>query len=611
MLEPAEHISELTPWLKCTGYAGHLEGRLLDEILQAYQLPNSGDEPELAAICASVSRLLTKGMSLLDKDEGKEERRLSKVNAKLLNTFRRAEMSQDPIKPLQNSQSRQKYIQTWQKLLCYSYRVTRDKYLYREGQPPFQQTQEQLSSATTAWEQARQVCLEEEDDKGEEHNSLDQAVLHLSLSLIQHPLERRAFDSAIVSFAAVLAWDTAKKTWKDVNNYTSFLSQIIYNCQLIVLLHCLDLVDRRRAGTLTSCLKEERDRWLLNDTTGPVAELSANRLLGFTIGKAMVNQAQVRWHADQETIVFQEVQLHMDQLKELVVYELKGATAILEKDLCFGIKDIPVYDARGLVDNWDAASPGQSFLTDTRNSSYIATGQSWLFNQLKLKPEVLKQLYISTSTPPTSARPWKLSSTAVTAYEGAVQNFLEHMMVLLHITSGQPARRPEFLGLRWCNKQADKRNVFIHDGYLLFLLRYHKSLNMTNSSRFPARFMLAKVAELLLQYLILVQPLRIWFSVETGLPKYVSEYLWHNGSAIWTEDRMTRVLLAHSTQAIGVRLNIQAWRQIAVGIAIKKFSRERLQLDLDIPADGYAGPEGESTSNSGGEATGSMPEAFH
>ena len=98
-------------------------------------------------------------------------------------------------------------------------------------------------------------------------------------------------------------------------------------------------------------------------------------------------------------------------------------------------------------------------------------------------------------------------------------------MVLLHITSRQLARRPKFLGLYWCNKQADKRNIFIHDSYVLFLLRYHKSLNMTNSLRFLVRFMLAKVAELLLQYLVLVQPFRIWFSIETSLPKCVSKYL--------------------------------------------------------------------------------------
>ena len=70
----------------------------------------------------------------------------------------------------------------------------------------------------------------------------------------------------------------------------------------------------------------------------------------------------------------------MDQLKVLVEHELKGAREILEQDLCFGIEDIPNYQASALVDNWDAASPGQSFLTDTRNSSYLATGQSWLLN---------------------------------------------------------------------------------------------------------------------------------------------------------------------------------------------------------------------------------------
>jgi hypothetical protein len=612
LLEATEHVSELTPWLKGTGYASHLEGLLLDQIPLAYQLLDERDEPELVAICASVSRLLGKGMAVLDNDEGQEERQLSRVNAKLLNTFRGAEMSQDPIKPLQNRQSRQKYIQTWQKLVCYFYRVTQEKHLHKEGRPPFQATQRQLSSATAAWEQAEQVCLEngsDEEEGEEDYHSIDQATLDLGISLIQQPLERRAFDSAMVSFAAMLAWDSAKKTWMDVNNYTSFLSQIIFDSQLLVLLYCLDLVDNGGASSLTRCLREERDKWLLNDTSGPIAELSASRLLGFAIGKATVKQAQVRWHADEKTIVFQEVQLHMDQLEELVVHELKEARAVLEQDLCFGIEDIPNYQASDLVDNWDAASPGQSFLTDTRNSSYVASGQSWLLNQLRLKPEVLKLLCRPRRTAATGTSAWKLSTTAVVAYEDAVQRFLEHLMVLLHITSGQPGRRPEFLGLRWCNKQADKRNIFVHDGYLLFLLGYHKSLSMTNSSRFPVRFLLHQVERLLLQYLILIQPFRTWLSAETGVPKCVSEYLWHDGSAVWTEDRMTSVLLAHSTQAIGIRLNIQAWRHIAIGIAIKKFSGQRLQLDLDIPADGHAGPASEGVSH--GNGSGSMPEAFH
>ena len=99
-MELTEHISKLTPWLRGTRYASHLEGLLLEEIQAAYQLPEEGDEAELVAICASVSRLLTKGMAVLDNDEGQEKRHLSRVNPKLLNTFRGAEMLQDLIKLL-------------------------------------------------------------------------------------------------------------------------------------------------------------------------------------------------------------------------------------------------------------------------------------------------------------------------------------------------------------------------------------------------------------------------------------------------------------------------------------------------------------------------------
>ena len=48
----------------------------------------------------------------------------------------------------------------------------------------------------------------------------------------------------------------------------------------------------------------------------------------------------------------------MDQLKELVAFKLKEATAILEQDLCLGIDNILSYQASNLVDNQDVASPG-------------------------------------------------------------------------------------------------------------------------------------------------------------------------------------------------------------------------------------------------------------
>ncbi|KAK3077630.1 hypothetical protein LTS18_009725, partial [Coniosporium uncinatum] len=227
------------------------------------------------------------------------------------------------------------------------------------------------------------------------------------MSLIQQRFTNRAFDSAMVSFAAVLTWDCTRQTWKDVNNYTSYLSQLIYDCQIIVLLHCLDADDGDES--LTNRIIRVRDECLLNDTLGPVAELSGSRLLGFEIGRNTVNQAQVRWHGDEQTIVYKDVRLTMTQLQELVAFEIQAATDILERGLCFGLEDVPRYELKELVDNWDASSPGQSFLTDTRNAPYISDGQTWIFDRLRMHPRLMSLLCRKSG----GDSSWQLSSNAV------------------------------------------------------------------------------------------------------------------------------------------------------------------------------------------------------
>jgi len=128
------------------------------------------------------------------------------------------------------------------------------------------------------------------------------------------------------------------------------------------------------------------------------------------------------------------------------------------------------------------------------------------------------------------ASSWQLSSNAVAEYENAVQRFLQCMVVLVHVASGQPARRPELLGLRWCNKQVDRRNL------LVFILTYYKSLNLTNSSRYAVRFLFFEFGSLLVRHLIPVQPFRTWLREETDLPANTTDYLWHDGDGVWSEN---------------------------------------------------------------------------
>jgi hypothetical protein len=52
--------------------------------------------------------------------------------------------------------------------------------------------------------------------------------------------------------------------------------------------------------------------------------------------------------------------------------------------------------------------------------------------------------------------------------------------------------------MRWRNVQADKRNIFIHFDHMLYFLTYYKALNLTTASRYPTRFLLEEMADLLL-----------------------------------------------------------------------------------------------------------------
>ena len=307
-----------------------------------------------------------------------------------------------------------------------------------------------------------------------------------------------------------------------------------------------------------------------------MAELLENRLYGFRIGMTEVPPAQVRWDRDGQTITFQDVRLSLPELSHLMQEGISQATRILQQDLCLsgpsrppaGIPQLPLDD---LVDNWDATRAGASFLTDARNHAYVNPHQEWLFRRVSQDP-VLFPLFWTLGADQT----WRISADMVEQYEATVQRFLEALVVPFFIGSGQQARRTEFLGIRWRNTILHTRDLFLHDGQMLFILDYHKSRHRSNASRWPARFLLPEVAQLVTQYLVLVMPFRQWLHHKvqqdhSRAPAPFCDYLWASHTAPWTEDHLTQAVIRAGQQILGKRIHVRAWRQITVGIAIKKF----------------------------------------
>jgi hypothetical protein len=365
-------------------------------------------------------------------------------------------------------------------------------------------------------------------------------VFEFCLALVQHRLEDRTFDSAIISFCAVLGWDSKDETWMKVSHYSGFLSHLIYLSQVLILQQCYNLVADGKASDLRDCIIEQRDHWLLNDCRGPLAELDSLRLLARHINDETVKEAPIRWYSDNETLAYQDIVYRMHDLREEVGQGLASARRVLYEDLCMGMAGVPVYRVARLVDNWDARKPGASFLTDRRNDDELAGGEEWILDNLRRHPEVSSTVFHKTSD-----GEWLVRSDFADEYETSVQRFLEHIFGPIFKGSGQPGRKREFLGMRWCNVAFAKRNIFIHDGYVLFILNYHKLLSQTNASRWPVRFLLPAVGELLVQFLVLVPAFRRWLKEEVSIPKTVTEYLWatRDSDEPWGEDKMTRLML--------------------------------------------------------------------
>jgi hypothetical protein len=94
--------------------------------------------------------------------------------------------------------------------------------------------------------------------------------------------------------------------------------------------------------------------------------------------------------------------------------------------------------------------------------------------------------------------------------------------------------------------------------------------------------LLRGVAQLVTQYLALVQPFRTFLQHEKPGPGAISDYLWPRGPDPWGADVMTRVVDAGKL-ILGNHIHVQDWRQITVGIARRKFASAEANLLIENP----------------------------
>lgn len=371
----------------------------------------------------------------------------------------------------------------------------------------------------------------------------------------------------------------------------------------------------------------------------PMHWLYDSRSYGFKIRYTNTSAGKIQWIGD--TVMYPDVQFHMDDVRTMV-HGLVGEAKeeLFQKLMMVGLSDegevdstVPAIQWDTIIDQPSEARVGWSFLDDPRNQ-WPACKEWWMFQRMYEEPTVRGAFLDAAGT---------LKRSAVAAYRRHVTRFKEVLLILMQICGGQPSRAPELLGMRWKNTEyGGIRNIFIEEGLVAFVASYHKGYRSSGNIKIIHRYLPREVGELLVYYLWLVLPFWEKLQFQVSRRKSDSAFLWGNGQKKehrqwtgpkrrqqgerahpedqspgsetgesiagqprsadpeqtrqakqlmaqrqdggWTSERVRKIMQESSERWMGVRVNISAWRHIAIAISRKycredRFEEEKVKLE--------------------------------
>jgi hypothetical protein len=296
----------------------------------------------------------------------------------------------------------------------------------------------------------------------------------------------------------------------------------------------------------------------------------------------------ISWTDDLQAVSYKDIcDLRITSFREFIAKKVEACQALLQGLLlCHPLEqreDLGVeFRMHHLVDNAAETAKGWSFLQHPENrKGPLPDRDRWLLERVLTQAWLQEEFCYPGKTGQAMWRP-----KAVRAYMSKVDAFLEMLLLLMHITAGQPARSTELLGLRYMNTiYGHHRNIFIDRGLVSTVLSYHKGYNVTGSTKIIHRYLPSEVGELLVFYLWLVLPfcqkLDLLASRRSAPP---SPFLWahDNGKDCWSSARLSRVIERGFKDDLQQKINISTYRHLAIAISRKHLACGGFKRDYGL-----------------------------
>lgn len=608
-----------TGWFNRTGWPEHLKGSNLRHLAAAAALPRR-DEVWLHAVPGLVDKLIERSVAGL-ATLGLETRRW-------LRSAKREEPDQRPLGRLQNRASQQRYAGYWKQFICYALRIARRggptwtawvRRGYADTDTDAGTDDDTDDGSSSGGSQDEREGAQGEVDvfadasrlfKWNAETRLYGAQLlealeaplperhqmrlleRLTKAFIFHSgsLDKQPFDSPLVHFLAVLGIDQHACRLRRAKEYSYMLAGLVYCVRVLGAELRLPSSERDQQGEreLQEFLETRRE-YLADGSYSAMSVMLSLLAYGKHVALNTGNEGSTSWSADRRTFYLHGRPIVISRFQQMARGVVDDAEELLWRELMWeegGPKERFAVALEDIVDDVTFTKLGVSFVSQKGNG--LSEGLRWMLERMARSGsgrKMIRRLAAAGNEEEgggeggedggdgdggAAGRSGQAVGTSwrvrrVRTYLRRVDRFLELLLLAAHITGGQPARGTEITGLRHRNGLLQDRNVFVMDGQVVLVTRYHKSQSQWDKPKVVPRFLPWRVGQLMALYLAYVQPLAELLRVQ-ALRGSWSDYIWADESGPWETERLTRVMSRESELRLGNRLTTQDYRHAAVGI---------------------------------------------
>ena len=329
-------------------------------------------------------------------------------------------------------------------------------------------------------------------------------------------------------------------------------------------------------------LNEQVGQYFTRDSGTAMSWMYETRRYGMRIRSSTTAQGHMRWNDEGSSAIlyYQDLQINVSKLFGMMHGLVNKTHNLLCTDVLFLAEpytDLPTIPWSKLVDNTSDETPGHNFLHS--NKLLLPDGSTWLMNRIWANH---RESFIEQD-----GSTYGYNKSRVEKWLGALVRLEELLLVLVHLTAGQPARAPELLSLRFFNtSNGGLRNVLIENGLVALLTGYHKGYAASLKRKLIYRYLPTEVGELLVYYIWLVVPAKVILTFQEG--QIQDGFLWSpkgdSKGRQWNPDRLKRQLERSTQSSFGVRLTIASYRQVIIAIS-RRFMHADYQFLKDKEGD--------------------------